>query len=146
MTIDRGALVGVATGSPPVAYVRQFAARGFDVTVDDMVGQSREYPLVEYRQVAMTAVRRLTKLSFPAIGREFGNRDHTTVMHAVSKIEQGKHHPAGSKRRRLWETADALCDEVRRQWAVDTGRVFPDPGQMDMDALAANAAPSVVFS
>lgn len=146
MTIDRGSLVGTATGNPPADYVRRMAARGFDVTVDQLTGRSREQPLVGYRQITMAAIRTLTPLSTPAIGREFGDRDHTTVLHAVERVQEGKHHPAGSKRRRMWEAMDALCHEVRKQWAIDTGRSFPDPGQMDMDELALNAQPSVVFS
>lgn len=53
----------------------------------ELQGASRKRPLVEARQVAMYVFRELTDLSFPAIGKEFGNRDHTTVMHAVNKVE-----------------------------------------------------------
>ena len=49
-------------------------------------GKSRHRPLVTARQIAMYVFRELTDLSFPAIAREFGGRDHTTVMHAVEKI------------------------------------------------------------
>jgi len=40
------------------------------------------------RQIAMYLIRQLTDLSYPAIAREFGGRDHTTVMHAVDKVQQ----------------------------------------------------------
>jgi chromosomal replication initiator protein len=53
---------------------------------EELVGRSRRRPLVTARQVAMYVMRELTDLSFPAIGREFGDRDHTTVMHAVEKV------------------------------------------------------------
>lgn len=145
MTIDRGSLVAAATGSPSADYVRRMAARGFDVTVEELRGRSRERPLVEYRQITMAAIRRLTPLSLPAIGREF-YRDHTTVIHAIERVEGGRHHPAGSKRRRLWETMDTLCHEVRKQWAIDSGGRCPPPDQMDLDTLTTEAAPSVVFS
>jgi chromosomal replication initiator protein len=42
--------------------------------------------LVIARQISMYVFRELTDFSYPAIAREFGNRDHTTVMHAVEKI------------------------------------------------------------
>jgi chromosomal replication initiator protein len=58
---------------------------GYDV--EDICGHSRIKPLVTARQVGMYVCRHLTDLSFPAIAREYGNRDHTTVMHAVEKIE-----------------------------------------------------------
>ncbi|HXQ90046.1 MAG TPA: helix-turn-helix domain-containing protein, partial [Acidimicrobiales bacterium] len=47
---------------------------------------SRRRPLVIARQVGMYVFRELTDFSYPAIAREFGGRDHTTVMHAVDKI------------------------------------------------------------
>ena len=46
----------------------------------------RHRPLVTARQIAMYVFRELTELSYPAIAREFGGRDHTTVIHAVDKI------------------------------------------------------------
>jgi chromosomal replication initiator protein len=58
---------------------------GYDV--EDICGHSRVKPLVTARQVGMYVCRQLTELSYPAIAREYGNRDHTTVMHAVEKIE-----------------------------------------------------------
>jgi len=44
--------------------------------------------LVEPRQVAMYLLREELKASFPLIGKEFGNRDHTTVMHSYEKIKK----------------------------------------------------------
>ena len=55
--------------------------------IDEICGHSRVKPLVTARQVGMYVCRQLTELSYPAIAREYGNRDHTTVMHAVEKIE-----------------------------------------------------------
>jgi chromosomal replication initiator protein len=60
------------------------AQYGFDV--EDLCGKSRRRPLVAARQVAMYVMRELTDLSYPSIAREFGGRDHTTVIHAVEKI------------------------------------------------------------
>ena len=58
----------------------------FSYTIDDLCGPSRRRPLVTARQISMYVFRELTDLSYPAIAREFGGRDHTTVIHAVEKI------------------------------------------------------------
>lgn len=58
----------------------------FGFSVDEIIGASRRRPLVTARQVAMYVFREVTDLSYPAIAREFGGRDHTTVIHAVDKI------------------------------------------------------------
>ncbi len=74
---------------PPVTIDRIIEITGetFGITSELITGDSRRRPLVEARQVAMYVARNMTDLSFPDIGRAFGDRDHTTVMHAVRKIE-----------------------------------------------------------
>jgi chromosomal replication initiator protein len=67
------------------AIMAQTAAY-FGLTIDDLCGQSRTHVLVTARQIAMYLCRELTDLSLPKIGQQFGNRDHTTVMHADRKI------------------------------------------------------------
>ena len=57
-------------------------------SVDALRGKSRQRPLVTSRQIAMYVFRDLTDLSYPAIARLFGGRDHTTVIHAVEKIQR----------------------------------------------------------
>ena len=59
----------------------------FGFEIDQIIGGSRRRPLVDARQVAMYVTRNMTDLSFPDIGKEFGGRDHTTVMHACRKVE-----------------------------------------------------------
>jgi chromosomal replication initiator protein len=61
-------------------------AEYFAVTVDDLTSSSRSRVLVAARQMAMYLCRELTELSLPRIGEKFGNRDHTTVLHAERKI------------------------------------------------------------
>lgn len=56
--------------------------------VEALKGKSRQRPLVTARQEAMYVFRELTDLSYPAIARLFGGRDHTTVIHANEKIER----------------------------------------------------------
>jgi chromosomal replication initiator protein len=58
----------------------------FGFPVEEIQGKSRRRPLVTARQISMYVFRELTDLSYPAIAREFGGRDHTTVIHAVEKI------------------------------------------------------------
>jgi chromosomal replication initiator protein len=60
----------------------------FGFTVDALRGKSRQRPLVLARQIGMYLFRDLTDLSYPAIAREFGGRDHTTVIHAFEKIQR----------------------------------------------------------
>jgi chromosomal replication initiator protein len=59
---------------------------GFEV--EALRGKSRQRPLVQARQTAMYVFRELTDLSYPAIARLFGGRDHTTVIHAVDKTQR----------------------------------------------------------
>ena len=61
-------------------------AAAFGYSIEDMQGPSRRQPLVLARQIAMYLCRELTDLSLPKIGRLYGGRDHTTVMHAVDKV------------------------------------------------------------
>jgi len=58
----------------------------FDLTMEDLLGKSREKRLAFPRQIAMFLLREDAKCSYPAIGSHLGDRDHTTAMHACSKI------------------------------------------------------------
>jgi chromosomal replication initiator protein len=58
----------------------------FGLSLDELCGERRSQNIVYPRQVAMYLSRELTDASLPKIGREFGGRDHTTVIHATSKI------------------------------------------------------------
>jgi chromosomal replication initiator protein len=66
--------------------ILEATAKAFGFTVDELCGKSRRRPLVTARQIGMYVFRELTDFSYPAIGREFGGRDHTTVIHAVEKV------------------------------------------------------------
>ena len=57
-------------------------------SVEALKGKSRQRPLVAARQIAMYVFRDMTELSYPAIARLFGGRDHTTVIHAVDKTQR----------------------------------------------------------
>ncbi len=62
-------------------------ATAFAVSPEEILGSSRKRPVLIARQVAMYITRELTQLSYPEIGRAFGGKDHTTVMHAVQKVQ-----------------------------------------------------------
>lgn len=63
-------------------------ARGFNLRTEDILGARRRPDLVLARQVAMYLCRRKLGLSYPELGRAFGGRDHSTVIHAVKKIHR----------------------------------------------------------
>jgi len=63
-------------------------ARHFDLSVTDLKSPSRRQAIVEARSLAMYIARRLTGASYAEIGRHFGDRDHTTVLHACRKLTQ----------------------------------------------------------
>lgn len=69
-----------------VPMILEATVAQFGFATDELTGKSRRRPLVITRQMAMYVTRQLTDLSFPVIAREFGGRDHTTVMHACDKI------------------------------------------------------------
>ncbi|MDQ2724984.1 MAG: chromosomal replication initiator protein DnaA [Actinomycetota bacterium] len=66
--------------------IMETTATMFGFSVDELCGTNRRRPLVNARQIGMYVFRDLTDFSYPAIAREFGGRDHTTVIHAVEKI------------------------------------------------------------
>jgi chromosomal replication initiator protein len=70
-----------------VDQVCKLVSAYFSVKVFDIKGEKRYRAISRPRQVAMYLTRRFTKLSYPDIGAYFGNRDHSTVMSAVKKIE-----------------------------------------------------------
>jgi hypothetical protein len=81
-----------ATGGPTTAIVTA-VADAFGVTAEELLGPSRRRELVGPRQAAMALCRELTDLTYSAIGRAFGDRDHTTVLHAVRAAQRGSASP-----------------------------------------------------
>ncbi|MGX7347849.1 chromosomal replication initiator protein DnaA [Aerococcus vaginalis] len=70
-----------------IPRIQQVVADYFDITVEDLTGKTRKRSIVVPRQIAMYLAREITKDSLPTIGKEFGGKDHTTVMHAVERVE-----------------------------------------------------------
>jgi chromosomal replication initiator protein len=73
-------------GAVTIANIQRESCRYYSVEFDELIGHKRTRRIVTPRQVAMYLSRELTDASLPAIGRAFGNRDHTTVMYAVQKV------------------------------------------------------------
>ncbi|PVB63213.1 chromosomal replication initiator protein DnaA [Labrenzia sp. 011] len=69
-----------------VEEIQQVVCKHFSVTKADLLSSCRARVLVRPRQIAMYIAKVVTGRSLPEIGRRFGNRDHTTVLHAVRKI------------------------------------------------------------
>jgi chromosomal replication initiator protein len=67
--------------------IQRIVARHYNVSRGDLLSSRRTANVVRPRQVAMYLAKTLTLRSLPEIGRRFGGRDHTTVLHAVRKIE-----------------------------------------------------------
>ena len=91
------------------ALILGATAEMFDFTVEELQGRSRRRPLVTARQIAMYVFRELTDLSYPAIAREFGGRDHTTVIHAVDKIIA-----LMRERRQVYDQVSELLQQIRK--------------------------------
>jgi chromosomal replication initiator protein len=71
-----------------IKRIQDLVAERFGLSHDELCGEKRSQNIVYPRQVAMYLSRELTDSSLPKIGKEFGGRDHTTVIHATSKISR----------------------------------------------------------
>ena len=69
-----------------VEHIQEAVVERFGITLHELTGDRRSQSIVYPRQVAMYLCRELTDSSLPKIGKKFGGRDHTTVIHATSKI------------------------------------------------------------
>ena len=115
LTIERATqvLADLLSESQPRPITPQLildeTAKQFGFTVDEIASKHRQRPLVTARQIAMYVMRDLTDLSYPNIAREFGGRDHTTVIHAVEKIGA-----LMSKDRQIYDQVTRLMKAVRQ--------------------------------
>ncbi len=71
-----------------IEEIQKQVARHYNIRLAEMVGPKRVRNFARPRQVAMYLCKQLTSRSLPEIGRHFGGRDHTTVMHGVRRIEE----------------------------------------------------------
>ncbi|MBE2278006.1 MAG: chromosomal replication initiator protein DnaA [Rhodobacteraceae bacterium] len=71
-----------------IEEIQRKVAEHYNVRLSDLIGPKRLRTIARPRQVAMYLAKQLTSRSLPEIGRRFGGRDHTTIMHGVRKIEE----------------------------------------------------------
>lgn len=71
-----------------VKEIQRTVIAHFGLREIEMISRRRARKVARPRQIAMTLAYQLTPHSLPEIGRDFGNRDHTTVMHAIKTIER----------------------------------------------------------
>ena len=67
-------------------FIKETVSKYFSINKDDLSGSKRSNDIAFPRQIAMYLCREVANMSFPQIGSEFGNRDHSTVMHGYNKI------------------------------------------------------------
>ena len=93
-----------------IQTIQNEVCRYFGLSKDDLLGAKRSQNIVLPRQIAMYLARELTELSLPRIGAEFGGKDHTTVMHATSKITK-----MISERKAVLDDIQTLTTTIRQK-------------------------------
>jgi chromosomal replication initiator protein len=71
-----------------VGKIIKMVAAYYNISVDNLIGEKRNKELVNPRHIAMHLLRTELRLSYPTIGKEFGGKDHTTIMHACQKMDK----------------------------------------------------------
>jgi len=87
-TLIRDLVLGVQPARIKVDDIIRIVSRHFAVSKADIISQRRHRSVVRPRQIGMYLAKHLTSRSLPEIGRRFGDRDHTTVLHAIRKIDR----------------------------------------------------------
>ena len=82
-----GVVDGRPQGKPRIDEIQRATALHFGIRREEMLSYRRSRVVARPRQVAMYLAKQLTQKSLPAIGRGFADRDHTSVLHAVRRIE-----------------------------------------------------------
>lgn len=101
--------------------IRKTVAAAFNIKVTDLSSQSRKQTAVLARGVAIWLNRQLTRTSFKKIGQQFGNRDHSTIMHAWRKIDalvnedHRNHDNHRSTQQTILRLKQTLAQQVARQ-------------------------------
>lgn len=81
-------MIGLKEEKPlTIAFIQRKVCDYFNISTQDLLSKGRTKELAYSRQIAMYLARELTNVSLPKIGESFGNRDHSTVMHACDKIK-----------------------------------------------------------
>lgn len=72
--------------NPSIKLIQQICCNHFSISMTALLSPRRHVELVRARQVAIALCKEMTRRSMPEIGRRFGGRDHTTVIHAIRKV------------------------------------------------------------
>ena len=81
-------MLKASTRQVSITEIQREVSKHYNIRMDEMHSKRRSRNIVQPRQIAMYLSKNLTSSSYPEIGNQFGGRDHTTVMHAVGKIEK----------------------------------------------------------
>src|SRR5207249_5136338 len=109
-TLAQDAIRNIASeeesGVIAIQQIQKAVAAHYRLTVEELVAKSNARQFSVPRQIAMYLCKRLTKHSYPDIGRAFGGKHHTTVIHSVEKIESliGNDSELGTTVKRLIES------------------------------------------
>src|SRR5262245_39625543 len=87
-TIIRDLVQGIEPRRIKIEDILRIVSRHYAVSKQDILSQRRHRSVVRPRQIGMYLAKHLTSRSLPEIGRRFGDRDHTTVLHAIRKIDK----------------------------------------------------------
>ena len=90
--------------------IQEAVANRYHIKVSDLKSKRRTKTLVHPRQVAMYLCRELTDASFPEIGRDFGGKDHTTIIHACKQVQKSLEKDSS-----LRATINSITEEVGRE-------------------------------
>ncbi len=94
----------------PLQAIGHATAREFGIPPSDLFGQCRTQEIAHARQVAYLIARDMTDASFPAIGRAFGGRDHTTILTGVRAVES-----------RMTQHLRSRIDRIKAQLSMTIG-------------------------
>lgn len=120
---------------PTVVEIQRAVAAYYAMDPADMKSKGQSHAIAHPRQIAMYLVKKLTPNTLPAIGRLFGNRDHSTVIHAIRQVERRFADPdddAGSDVRAICE---ALANAVE---ARPIGEILAPEIERIREQFAAN--------
>jgi hypothetical protein len=105
---------------PTIRQIQKEVVKHYDIELADMTSDRRTWDVSHPRQVAMYLAKTLTKHSLPYIGRRFGGRDHTNVLHGVRKV--AKHLETGSQIARDVESILIQLTAVSHAGGADSDR------------------------
>ena len=88
----------------------QVVCKFFNIKVNDMVSDKRSNSIAYPRQIAMYLCREIANMSFPNIGKDFGGRDHATVMHGYDKIKKEYDNNSETK---------SLIDDIKKSLSIE---------------------------